>query len=606
MYTLGMGAVYLLGAATMAAGMMRRFPARRRFCLLWAGLTVCWIPAYLALFPGTFGYDVPVQVAQFFHLDGYSLNAANPVLHTCLIGVFLAVGEKVLGSYTAGYAAFIAFQALMVSGAGARALAYLKRKGVPVPVIALGAAWLALHPAIQALAMNGTKDVLFGVCLLHFVIDYWQHLSDEGEHPVRLALTGALVCLMRNAGLYILVALLAGHWIFRIRKRAMHRSLMAAVLVSVVFSAFCTYGLHLPRSDSRENFSLPIQQMGYVCNQYLSGNAPDNMTPEQYETLLELVSDTKPLYEFSTFTADPLKSVFRTDVCFSNPMRYLKLYVELGLQNPVQYLTATWEMIKPYWNMRRGMATGLILQWTFEEINFCGIERHCLLEPYRTYLERTFYYNGQPWAMGVTGAGMWLLTLLPLDLLIRRNKRFTLGYLPMFVYALGILFGPVALMRYLFPIMLATPLMVGMLFAPGYLTHLSRNCTYHIVFAPKHGSEVRFAERRTEIEKILKMLCEWKRVDIIEAEVGEDRAHLLAKVPSKLPVSNLIEYLKRESSLMICQKNPKCSDACRSCALWSRGCYVATAGERDREIEAYIGRQLDEARSEAQEGEETA
>ena len=83
------------------------------------------------------------------------------------------------------------------------------------------------------------------------------------------------------------------------------------------------------------------------------------------------------------------------------------------------------------------------------------------------------------------------------------------------------------------------------------LAHTSWNCKYHIVFAPKYRRKVFFGEKRAEIGKILRMLCEWKKVEIVEAEVCKDHVHMLVKIPPKVAVSNFMGYLKGQSSLMI-------------------------------------------------------
>jgi len=49
------------------------------------------------------------------------------------------------------------------------------------------------------------------------------------------------------------------------------------------------------------------------------------------------------------------------------------------------------------------------------------------------------------------------------------------------------------------------------------LSHTSWNCKYHIVFAPKYRRKVFYGEKRREIGEILRTLCNWKKVKIIEA-----------------------------------------------------------------------------------------
>ena len=86
------------------------------------------------------------------------------------------------------------------------------------------------------------------------------------------------------------------------------------------------------------------------------------------------------------------------------------------------------------------------------------------------------------------------------------------------------------------------------------LAHTKWNCKYHIVFAPKYRRKVFYAEKRKAIREILRTLCQWKGVEIIEGEVCPDHIHLLVSIPPKMSVSGFMGYLKGKSSLMIFQK----------------------------------------------------
>ena len=86
------------------------------------------------------------------------------------------------------------------------------------------------------------------------------------------------------------------------------------------------------------------------------------------------------------------------------------------------------------------------------------------------------------------------------------------------------------------------------------LSHTSRNCKYHIVFAPKYRRKVFYGEKRREIGGILRTLCMWKKVKIVEAEVCVDHVHMLLEIPPKVSVPSFMGYLKGKSSLMIYEK----------------------------------------------------
>ena len=129
---------------------------------------------------------------------------------------------------------------------------------------------------------------------------------------------------------------------------------------------------------------------------------------------------------------------------------------------------------------------------------------------------------------------------------------------------------------------------------PNSLAHTSWNFKYHIVFAPKYRRKVFYGEKRREVGIILRQLCEWKRIQIIEAEVCLDHVHMLLAIPPKISVSSFMGYLKGKSSLMLYEKFPNLKFKFRNREFWCRGYYVDTAGKNAQKIKAYIQNQLEE------------
>ena len=87
------------------------------------------------------------------------------------------------------------------------------------------------------------------------------------------------------------------------------------------------------------------------------------------------------------------------------------------------------------------------------------------------------------------------------------------------------------------------------------LAHTKWNCKYHIVFAPKYRRKILYGELKSEIGKILRELCEWKQVNILEAELCPDHVHMLVEIPPKTSVSGFVGYLKGKSSLIIHERH---------------------------------------------------
>jgi putative transposase len=97
-----------------------------------------------------------------------------------------------------------------------------------------------------------------------------------------------------------------------------------------------------------------------------------------------------------------------------------------------------------------------------------------------------------------------------------------------------------------------------------------------------------------EIGKILRKLCEWKGITIIEAEICPDHVHMLLEIPPKVSVSSFMGYLKGKSSLMLYEQFPEVKFKYRNREFWCRGYYVDTAGKNAKKIQEYIRKQLTE------------
>lgn len=126
------------------------------------------------------------------------------------------------------------------------------------------------------------------------------------------------------------------------------------------------------------------------------------------------------------------------------------------------------------------------------------------------------------------------------------------------------------------------------------LSHTKWECKYHIVFAPKYRRKVFFGQMRYEIGKIIRELCRWKGVNLLEAEACPDHIHILVEIPPKFSISNFMGFLKGKSSLMIYEKWGNMKYKYRNRQFWCRGYYVSTVGKNEKKIAEYIKQQLSE------------
>ena len=126
------------------------------------------------------------------------------------------------------------------------------------------------------------------------------------------------------------------------------------------------------------------------------------------------------------------------------------------------------------------------------------------------------------------------------------------------------------------------------------LSHSTWNCKYHIVFAPKYRRRAIYGQIKKDIGKILRQLCEYKEVKIIEAEACPDHIHMLVEIPPKMSVASFMGYLKGKSTLRIFDKYANLKYKYGRRQFWCIGYYVDTVGKNEKKIKEYVRNQLNE------------
>lgn len=120
------------------------------------------------------------------------------------------------------------------------------------------------------------------------------------------------------------------------------------------------------------------------------------------------------------------------------------------------------------------------------------------------------------------------------------------------------------------------------------LAHTVWECKYHIVWVPKKRRTIIFGKLRQEIGTILRRLCEYKGVELLERKACIDHIHLCASIPPKYAVASIVGYLKGKSSMFVFEKYSKLKRNFKGHSFWARGYYVSTVGLDEAKIRKYI------------------
>lgn len=134
------------------------------------------------------------------------------------------------------------------------------------------------------------------------------------------------------------------------------------------------------------------------------------------------------------------------------------------------------------------------------------------------------------------------------------------------------------------------------------LTHVVYKCDYHIVFTPKYRYRILTGEISTNMQQDIRLICQWKDVEIDELNVRLDHVHLIVSIPPRLSVSDFMGILKGKTAIKMFKSYPNLKKKPYwGNHFWSRGYFVNTVGIDEDMIRRYVKYQEEEERKDEKE-----
>ncbi len=453
---------------------------KRAFIFYFCFLLLCWLPVFLAYFPGLFAYDVSMQ------LDGFSIGvywAYHPLAHTLLLRFFYMIGER-LGSYSAGMALYTLFQAVVVSLCIAYALLSLYKRQTPFICRLVILLFYALFPAVSVLAISISKDAIFSALFLLFSVLAYEALEtpellSEERFSTGLVASGVLACIFRHNAVYavavyflVLVILLkpfkhwrspSKHlWAARKHKRRLLALMLYIALLSVCVNEFLMIATNASEGPKTEMLSVPIQQIGRVYSLH-----KDELEPQ----IIEEINLTLPAVEnYIPELADPLKG----STIINNKYEFFELWAKLLVRYPLTYVDAFLHNSMGFWFIDdvshakiygEGLESRQGYLLTDTKPGF-GVEHISYFPFLENIYEKAFSaneYQSIPVLSILFSPALYFWILLAIMLASLYLKRKNVMYVSLFAFAYyaTMLLGPCALIRYMFPIVLTAPILIG-------------------------------------------------------------------------------------------------------------------------------------------------
>ena len=113
-------------------------------------------------------------------------------------------------------------------------------------------------------------------------------------------------------------------------------------------------------------------------------------------------------------------------------------------------------------------------------------------------------------------------------------------------------------------------------------------CKYHVVWCPKYRFRILSGEVGRSIREIIRQLCEWKQVEILEGNVQKDHIHLVLSVPPKYSIAETIGFIKGKSAIKVFDRHLELKRRYWGRHFWAKGYCVSTVGLDETQIRKYV------------------
>jgi putative transposase len=131
------------------------------------------------------------------------------------------------------------------------------------------------------------------------------------------------------------------------------------------------------------------------------------------------------------------------------------------------------------------------------------------------------------------------------------------------------------------------------------LSHVVYQCTYHVVRVPKYRYRILTGAVAELMDRDIRLLCEWKDVEVLELNIQADHIHALFSIPPKIAISTFMGFLKGKLAIKVMKSYPRLrKKPYWGNHFWARGYFVNTVGLNEDLIRRYVKYQEEHERRE--------
>ncbi len=444
------------------------------FLVSFAIMFGCWMIIWLAYYPGLWNYDI-YQVDQFIS-GNYSKH--HPLIHTILLGFCYSIGlEKDLCNM--GVILYDFIQMLIMAGIFAYTYVYIYKhiSGKIFRIAVL--VFYAVFPVNSILVISTTKDVIFsGLVLLCIVLALKINETDFKRKKYLLMAVLMIMCtfmlLFRNNAIYAFCLFMIGACVLGVYSKNVRLTGLllygiCCIILFTVSDAALTQALDAKPGPFKELFSVPSQQFGRIYNVI-------NESDSDSSTLAVINS----YHDISSLSYNPhLADFMKASLLVKNKedaIEYIKDSIRLFYKYPLVSLDSFLYLTEGSWNINDVSNAkiygngpkerlGYLLTYVKDGYGIVHKSKFPQLEMFMEYAFSNNEYQNWPIISLLFSPALYFWILVISTLAFVKTKEYDFLSIAGFLWSIyfTILLGPCTVIRYLYPLVVCSPLLLCMM-----------------------------------------------------------------------------------------------------------------------------------------------
>lgn len=421
---------------------------------------VCWLPYLIAYLPGIVMTDTVYQIAQV--VGDHSLSNHHPIFMTAFIGLFIRIG-LLLGNINIGVAFYSVIQMLMIAAAFSYVLSFMAERNSSVRLRMFTLLFFMLYPVHAFYSITMWKDSLFSVAFMLLTLKTIHMISEPAlffkltKNVVIYGLLCVSLFLTRNNGLYIILILVPVLFIFFRKYWPRFLVIIGIFAFSLIVTQIISSALNVQKGSIGEALSIPLQQLARTVKYH-----GDSISVADEELIASILAYDQLPELYNPINADPVKfyTTFNETAFRAEMGAYLKLWGRLLTEYPLTYLEAFLCHTHGYWYPdfdEVGIRAGRIAPNDYN-IHFINIVPAFI----ENALSGIFVSRLIPAVSMLLSIGfaVWITVILALLIMLKKNHKYLIAFIPALLLWLTCLASPVSgMFRYIYGLFLVLPLL---------------------------------------------------------------------------------------------------------------------------------------------------